>query len=58
MVQNIIIFLIFAVAVAYMGRIIYRSFMPNKDAGCAKGCGSCSSIDLSKIQKELDRKAV
>ena len=58
MVQQLIIFLIFAVAVAYMGRMIYRSFMPNKSAGCAKGCGGCSAIDLSKIQKELDRKAV
>lgn len=56
MVENILIFLIFAIAVAYVGRVIYRSFMPNKDAGCAKGCGSCSAIDFSKIQKELDRK--
>lgn len=56
MVQNIIIFLIFAVAVVYMGRVIYRSFMPNKNAGCAKGCGSCSAIDFSKIQKDLAKK--
>ncbi|MCP2043011.1 FeoB-associated Cys-rich membrane protein [Pontibacter sp. HSC-36F09] len=58
MVQNIIIFLIFAVAIAYMVRVIYRSVMPNKNAGCAKGCGGCSAIDLSKIQKELEKKAV
>jgi hypothetical protein len=56
MVENIIIFLIFAVAVGYVGWVIYRSFMPNKDAGCAKGCGSCSAIDFSKIQKELEKK--
>ncbi|WP_299706400.1 FeoB-associated Cys-rich membrane protein [uncultured Pontibacter sp.] len=56
MVQQIIIFLIFAVAVAYMGWVLYRSFMPNKNAGCAKGCGSCSAIDFSKIQKELEKK--
>ncbi|MBD1397400.1 FeoB-associated Cys-rich membrane protein [Pontibacter sp. JH31] len=58
MVQHILIFLIFAAAVAYMGWVLYRSFMPNKHAGCAKGCGSCSAIDFSKIQKELEKKAV
>ncbi|WP_071594837.1 FeoB-associated Cys-rich membrane protein [Pontibacter roseus] len=58
MVQEILILVIFLVALAYMGRAMYRSFMPNKDAGCAKGCGGCSAIDFSKIQKELDKKAV
>lgn len=58
MVQQILIFVIFLVAAAYVVRVLYRSFMPNKDAGCAKGCGSCSAIDFNKIQKELDKKAL
>jgi len=58
MVQNILIFLIFLAAVAYMAWTLYRSFMPNKNAGCAKGCGSCSAIDFSKIEKELAKKAM
>jgi hypothetical protein len=58
MVQHILIFLIFLAASAYMVWVLYRSFTPNKNAGCAKGCGSCSAIDFSKIQKELDKKAV
>jgi hypothetical protein len=58
MEQHILIFLIFLAAVAYMAWVLLRSFMPNKNAGCAKGCGSCSAIDFSKIQKELDKKAL
>ncbi|GHA64945.1 FeoB-associated Cys-rich membrane protein [Pontibacter akesuensis] len=53
MIQQLIILLIFLVAVAYMGRMIYRSFAAK--SGCAKGCGSCGSIDFSKIQKDLEK---
>ncbi|GAB3824974.1 FeoB-associated Cys-rich membrane protein [Pontibacter rugosus] len=54
MIQQLIILLIFLVAVAYMGRMLYRSFAAS--SGCAKGCGSCGSIDFNKIQKELEKK--
>lgn len=56
MIQDILIFIIFLAAVAYMARMLYRNFMPNKDAGCARGCGGCSAIDISKIQKQLEKK--
>ncbi|WP_460963380.1 FeoB-associated Cys-rich membrane protein [Spirosoma litoris] len=36
--QELIIFLVFAVALAYLGRRMYRSFS-KKQAGCGKGCG-------------------
>jgi hypothetical protein len=55
MVQDILIFIIFLAAVAYMAWVLYRSFMPNKDAGCARGCGGCSAIDINKIQKQLEK---
>ncbi|MGV3541330.1 MAG: FeoB-associated Cys-rich membrane protein [Rufibacter sp.] len=59
MVQELIIFLVFAVAAAYLLRMGYKSFF-SKDAGCAKGCGgACSTIDLKKIEREIQaRQAV
>ncbi len=36
--QELLIWLIFAVAVAYLGHRVYRSFLV-KEAGCGKGCG-------------------
>lgn len=57
MIQHLLILIVFLVAVAYMGRMIYRSFAAK--SGCAKGCGSCGGLDFNKIQKEMEkRKAV
>ncbi|QHL89422.1 FeoB-associated Cys-rich membrane protein [Nibribacter ruber] len=53
--QEIIIFIVFALAAVYVLRIGYKSFF-SKEVGCAKGCGGCSSIDLNKIQKEIEAK--
>ncbi|WP_183906677.1 FeoB-associated Cys-rich membrane protein [Rufibacter immobilis] len=56
MVQEIIIFIIFALASGYVLRLGYKSFFA-KEAGCAKGCGgACSSIDLKKIEREIQAK--
>jgi hypothetical protein len=53
MVQELIIFLVFALAAGYMLRLGYTSFF-SKDTGCAKGCGSaCSTIDLKKIEEQM-----
>ncbi|RAU84284.1 FeoB-associated Cys-rich membrane protein [Pontibacter arcticus] len=54
MIQELLILVVFLVAAFYVGRVIYRAF--NVKDGCAKGCGSCSTIDFKKIQKELDQK--
>lgn len=54
MVQQIIILLVFIAALAYIGRMLYRNFAAK--SGCASGCGSCSTIDFNKIQKELEKK--
>ncbi|WP_026462456.1 FeoB-associated Cys-rich membrane protein [Adhaeribacter aquaticus] len=54
MVQQLIIFLIFIAAAFYVGRLVYRNFS-TKSGGCVKGCGSaCSSIDFTKIQKNIN----
>ncbi|MHA6248553.1 FeoB-associated Cys-rich membrane protein [Pontibacter sp. CAU 1760] len=52
--QELIILLIFLAAAFYMARMVYRSFAAK--SGCAKGCGSCGTIDFKKIQQDLDRK--
>lgn len=43
MIQDIIIGFIFLSALAYVGRVIYRSFQAKHT--CASGCGKCSEID-------------
>ena len=56
MIQQLIIFLIFIAAAAYVARLVYKSF--SNKGGCAKGCGSaCSSIDFDKINAQIKAKA-
>lgn len=45
--QELLIVLIFAVAVAYLGNRAYRSFA-KKEAGCGKGCG-CATDASPKV---------
>lgn len=49
--QEIIVVLIFIAALVYLGRLVYRSF--TTDAGCPKGCGSCSAVDFKKIEQQI-----
>ena len=49
--QEIMVTLIFIVAIVYLGRLVYRNF--TADSGCPKGCGSCSTIDFRKIEQEI-----
>ncbi|MES2417343.1 MAG: FeoB-associated Cys-rich membrane protein [Bacteroidota bacterium] len=41
-IQFIIVIAIFAAALFYIGRIIYRSISP-KSGSCASGCGKCAA---------------
>jgi len=50
--ENSIIALIFIGAVVYLGNIVRQNFSLRKKAGCPKGCGSCSAIDVDKIMEE------
>jgi hypothetical protein len=56
MIEHIIIFIVFIVAVVYIGRLFYRAFSSSNTAGCAKGCGSCGAIDFNKIAQDLDKR--
>jgi hypothetical protein len=53
--QEVIILLIFLAAVAYVVRMLWRQAKA-KDAGCAKGCGGCSTIDPDLIEKQIKAK--
>ncbi|MBX2965301.1 MAG: FeoB-associated Cys-rich membrane protein [Cyclobacteriaceae bacterium] len=52
MFQNILIGLIFVAALAYLGRMIYRSF---RAKSCASGCGKCG-VDFNAIERQLEQK--
>lgn len=53
MLQQTIIILLFISALAYLGRMIYRSF---QSKSCATGCGKCSAVDFNKIEKQINNK--
>ncbi|MEM8966832.1 MAG: FeoB-associated Cys-rich membrane protein [Bacteroidota bacterium] len=53
--QHLLIIFLFILALGYLARLIYQHFQADK--GCTKGCGSCSTIDLEKIQKQISEKA-
>ena len=56
MIQEIMVWLLFALALAYVGRLLYKSFPPAKNgAACTKGCGSCSAIDIKKLEDQIRR---
>ena len=55
MVQQIIILLLFIAALAYIIRMLYRTFSSQAD-GCAKSCGACGGIDFKKIEQEMERR--
>ncbi|WP_461049475.1 FeoB-associated Cys-rich membrane protein [Spirosoma arcticum] len=46
--QELIILLVFALAVAYLGNRAYRSFS-KKEAGCGKGCGCEADSKAAKL---------
>lgn len=54
--QELAVLALFLVAVAMIGRSFYKTF--NQKEGCAKGCGSCSAIDIAKIEKEITNKLI
>ena len=46
--QELIVLLIFAVALAYLGNRAYRSFS-KKEAGCGKGCGCAADAKSTTV---------
>lgn len=54
--ENLIIILVFLVAIVYLGNMVYQNFNPKNKAGCSKGCGSCGAIDFDKIEAAMSVK--
>ncbi|MGV8877536.1 MAG: FeoB-associated Cys-rich membrane protein [Sphingobacteriaceae bacterium] len=45
--QSIIVVLLFAAAIFYIGRMLYRNLTSKKACG---GCGKCAAADFSKVK--------
>jgi len=56
MIQQFIVGLVFLGALAYVGRLIYKSFQAK--SACDSGCGKCGAVDFNKIEKQLKEKGV
>jgi hypothetical protein len=54
MVENGIIFIIFSLALYYVGKTTFGGFFSKQKAGCAKGCASCGAVDFEKITNQID----
>lgn len=54
MIQEIIVWLIFLAALAYIGKIAYRSFKP-KNGVCDKGCGGCNTVDFKELEQKIKK---
>lgn len=51
MLQEILVVLLFVAALSYLGWLVYHNF--TSDSACPKGCGSCSTVDFKKIEREI-----
>jgi len=56
MVQEVIVGIVFAGAVFYVGQLIYRS-LQSKSA-CTSGCGKCGALDFQKIEAQIKKKGI
>jgi hypothetical protein len=56
MIQQILVALVFAGALFYTGRLIYRSFRAK--SACATGCGKCGAVDFKKIEEQLKKQGL
>jgi hypothetical protein len=59
MVQSLLVSLLFLAALAYVARLLWRSFAPPAaGAGCAKGCSTCdASTNITRRLAEAEAKA-
>ncbi len=56
MIQEILVGILFAGALAYAGQAIYKQFQAKNS--CATGCGKCGAVDFKKIEAELKSKGL
>ena len=53
MVEHLIIFLLFTLALVYLGNLVRKQFSVRNAGGCAKGCGACGNLDFKKIEEQI-----
>jgi uncharacterized protein YjeT (DUF2065 family) len=46
--QSMLVFGLFALSLAYLGKGIFRLFLPHSTKKCAKGCASCPASALER----------
>lgn len=51
-IQIVVVGILFAAALFYVGRIVYRMFKPKSGSGCG-ACGKCGA-DFSKIAEAAE----
>jgi hypothetical protein len=56
MIQEVILGIVFAGAVFYVGQLIYKS-LQSKSA-CTTGCGKCGALDIQKIEAQIKKKGL
>jgi len=56
MIQQILVALVFAAALFYVGRLIYKSFQAK--SACSTGCGKCGAVDFQKIEEQLRKQGL
>lgn len=54
MIQEVLVGIVFAGALFYVGRLIYKNFQSK--SACATGCGKCGAIDVKKIEAQIKQK--
>jgi len=54
MIQTVIVILLFAGALVYLGWIVTKQLQAK--SSCASGCGKCSVFDINKIEKQMQAK--
>ena len=53
--EQLIVFALFALALGYLINLVRKQFVIKKDAGCAKGCGTCSTADIEKAVAQMEK---
>ena len=56
MIQEVIVGIIFAGAVFYVGQLVYKS-VQSKSA-CTTGCGKCGALDVKKLEAQIKEKGL
>ena len=55
-IQLLLIFVLFAAALFYLGRRVWQQFAAKGQAGCAKGCGGAcgAALDVDALQRTIE----